>query len=101
MRSWILIYVANIAHRPLIAHVLTCLEYGVHLHRTGARRGGILRRIVILIGVVSVRAVAVVNRRQAVYCSALSAVVLRLYRGVVVNDIVHSIPPAIIGFYLG
>src|SRR6476620_11287751 len=101
MRSWILIYVANIAHWPLVAHVLTCLEDGVHLHRTGARSAGILRGIVILIGVVSMRAVAIVNRRQAIHCSALSAVVLRLYRAVVVNDIVHSITPAIICIYLG
>src|SRR6476620_3120469 len=101
MRSWILIYVANVAHRPLVAHILTCLEDGVHLHRTGAGKGGILRRIVILICVVSMRAVAVVNRRQAIYRSALSAVVLRLYRAVVVNDVVDSITAAIICIYLG
>ena len=47
------------------------------------------------------RAVAVINRGQAIHCCALSAVVLGFIEAVMVNDIVDSVSPAIICIHLG
>lgn len=56
----------------------------------------IIRNIIVLISVVSVGAVAVIDRGQAVHRGALGAPACRPYRGVMVNDPVDLVSLAIV-----
>ena len=100
VRAIDLILVANVPHRSLVTHILACPQQRVSLDRTGAGWVRMLRNVIILVSIISVRAVAVIDRGEAIYGGALSAVVLRLYRAVMVNDGVDLVSPTIVSIYL-